>query len=101
VIAFPVDDLAALFGTQITIAPYSPDGSAVYELRFRPPGQEEVHLILWPSLGRVDVRSGPHSWVMKGVVTTEIIAGVEVIFRPADDAGYLFVATTGMISMVA
>ena len=97
---FPVDEIGALFNVQATIAPYTPDGSAVYELNFHA-GEEHVHLVLWPSLARVDVRCGQHSWVMKGVGAVEFIPDVEVIFKPADGEGYLFVARSGLISMVA
>lgn len=97
---FPTDEIAALFGVQATIAPYTPDGSAVYELNFQA-GEEHVHIVLWPSLARVDVRCGRHSWVMKGVHAVEFVPDVEVIFRPRQGEGYLFVARTGLISMVA
>ena len=97
---FPTDDIAQLFGTQATIAPYTPDGSAVYQLEFHA-GEGHVQMVLWPSLARVDVRCGQHSWVMKGVGTVEFVPDVEVIFKPAQGEGYLFVARNGLISMVA
>ena len=70
--------------------------------------------MLWPSLARVDVRCGPHVWVAKGVVETEVIAGLEVIFRfgealsgqgrageGAEPEGTLFVGVGGDVMMVS
>jgi hypothetical protein len=97
---FPTNEIEALFGVQATIAPYTPDGSAVYELNFHA-GDEHVHIVLWPSLARVDVRCGQHSWVMKAVDQVEFVPDVEVIFKPAGGEAYLFVAKNGLVSMVA
>jgi hypothetical protein len=97
---FPVDEIAELFGVQATIAPYTPDGSVVYQVEFHA-GEGHVQMVLWPSLSRVDVRCGQHSWVMKGVGAVEFVTDVEVIFKPSEGEGYLFVARKGLISMVA
>jgi hypothetical protein len=38
--------------------------------------------------------------VLKNVGTVEVIAGIEVVFRPAEGRGYLFVAVNGFVNMV-
>ena len=73
--------VATLFGVEATREPYEPAaGEAVYAIRHRSE-TGTLRLVLWPSLARVDVRCGPHVWVAKAVVETEVIAGLEVIFR--------------------
>ena len=100
-----VDAIGALFGVGAEREPYEPaPGEAVYALRYRSE-TGTLRLLLWPSLGRVDVQCGPHAWVAKGVVETEVIAGLEVIFRfgdggDAEPAGTLFVALKGDVMMV-
>lgn len=95
-----VDAIAALFGTEAVVEPYTPDGAAVY--RLTPGGAADgVTLVLWPSLRRVDVTStGNHAWVMKNVGSVEVVPGVEVVFRPAGFDGYLFVSVNGWVNMV-
>jgi hypothetical protein len=95
-----VGAIAALFDARPRIEPYSPDGTPVYRVELQGKG-DGVKLILWPSLQRVDVSSGgEHSWVLKNVGQVEVIAGVEVVFRPKDGEGYLFVSINGFINMV-
>ena len=100
-----VDAIGALFGVGAEREPYEPvPGEAVYALRYRSE-TGTLRLLLWPSLGRVDVQCGPHAWVAKGVVETEVIAGLEVIFRfgdvgDAEPEGTLFVALKGVVMMV-
>jgi len=73
--------IAALFQTDATREPYEPElGAAVYAVRHRSE-KGTLRLVLWPSLGRVDVTCGPHAWVAKSVRETEVISGLEVIFR--------------------
>ena len=48
---------------------------------------------------RVDARCGPHTWVAKGVASTEVLDGIEVIFR-MHAGGLLFVTVEGAILMV-
>lgn len=95
-----LDAIAALFCVAPVVEPYSPDGTPVY--RLEPRGAADgLRLILWPSLRRVDVSSvGSHSWVLKNIGTTEIVTGVEVVFRPAEGRGFLFVAVNGFVNMV-
>ena len=92
--------IAALFGVPARHEPYAPGGEPVYRLDLLGPAANMV-IILWPSLGRVDVRAGTHSWVLKGVGAVEVIAGVEVVFRSAETPGFLFVAVNGWVSMVS
>ena len=106
--------IATLFGVEATREPYEPgEGEAVYAIRHRSE-TGTLRLVLWPSLARVDVRCGPHVWVAKGVVETEVIAGLEVIFRfgqapsgqgrageGAEPEGTLFVGVGGDVMMVS
>lgn len=98
--AVAIAAMERLFGVRSTVEPYSPDGSDVYRMRLT--GKADgITMILWPSLTRVDVkRAGDHAWVMKNVASVEVIPGTEVIFRPRDVAGHLFVATNGFVNMV-
>jgi hypothetical protein len=49
----------------------------------------------------VDVSSaGSHSWVLKNIGAIDIVPGVEVVFRPAEGRGFLFVAVNGFVNMV-
>ena len=102
--------IATLFGVEATREPYEPAaGEAVYAIRHRSE-TGTLRLVLWPSLARVDVRCGPHVWVAKAVVETEVIAGLEVIFRfgegrsgqgEAEPEGTLFVGVGGDVMMVS
>jgi len=95
-----VSAVARLFGTEAIVEPYSPDGGPVYRLNLTG-AADGVSLVLWPSLNRVDVSStGNHAWVMKNVAAVDVVPGVEVIFRPADGPGYLFVSVNGWVNMV-
>jgi hypothetical protein len=95
-----VHAVARLFGVDAAVEPYTPDGTPVYRLTLG--GRADgVKLVLWPSLGRVDVSSvGDHAWVMKSVGEVEVIDGVEVVFRPATFPGFLFVSVNGWVNMV-
>ena len=95
-----IDAIGQLFGRGATVEPYTPDGTPVY--RLEPGGAADgLKLILWPSLNRVDVSSaGSHSWVLKNIGEVEILPGIEVIFRPAQGRGFLFVALNGWVNMV-
>jgi hypothetical protein len=96
-----VGEVAALLGVPARPEPYAVRGAAVYRLEV--PNASlgvVVTLLLWPSLGRVDVRIGDCSMVYKGVATVELITGVEAIFRRGDGDGYLFVSVGGRASIV-
>ena len=94
-----VQAVAALFGVEASTEPYEPaEGEPVFAIEHRgEPGN--LRLVLWPSLARVDAHCGPHTWVAKGIVETEVIDGLEVIFRTADGAT-LFAALAGDVLMV-
>jgi hypothetical protein len=96
-----VSQIAALLGVAATVEPYAVRGAPVYRLEL--PNAVlgiAVTVLLWPSLGRVDVRIGDCSIVYKHVATVELLAGVEVIFRRASGDGYLFVSAGGRASIV-
>ena len=58
-----------------------------------------VRLLCWPGLDRVDVTCGAHAWIAKQIAETEIIDGLEVIFRTREGAT-LLVACTGDVLLV-
>ncbi|HJN91097.1 MAG TPA: hypothetical protein QGF05_00045 [Dehalococcoidia bacterium] len=91
--------VAALFGVEVLTEPYAPaDGESVFAIEHRgEPGN--LRLVLWPPLARVDAHCGPHTWVAKGIIETEVIDGLEAIFRTADGAT-LFAALAGDVLMV-
>ncbi len=92
--------VAALFEVELATEPYEPgEGETVYALEQRGP-IGNLRLVLWPSLKRVDAHVGPHSWIAKSVVETEVIDGLEAIFR-MEGGGMLFVALTGDVMLVA
>lgn len=92
--------VAGLFRVEPVVEPFSPDGTPVYRLSLA--GEADgIRIIVWPSLGRVDVSSTrDHAWVLKDVGTVEIVPGVEVIFRPRTVKGFLFVSVNGWVNMV-
>lgn len=95
-----VEGIAALFQSAVTREPYSPGGNApVYAIGHRSE-TGTLRLLCWPSLCRVDVTCGPHAWVVKSIVETEVIPGVEVVFRMAA-GGMLFVGVHGDVLMVS
>jgi hypothetical protein len=97
-----VVEIAALLGVPACVEPYRARDAAVYRIVLPNPSLGvEVVVILWPSLGRVDVRLGDCSMVYKGVTEVELIPGVEVIFRRPGDEGYLFISVGGRASLVA
>jgi hypothetical protein len=57
-----------------------------------------VRLVVWPSLGRVDLRDERWTIVFKDIVQIEIYAGVEVLFRRADGAA-VFVTADGQVHL--
>lgn len=100
-----IDAIATLFGVEAVLEPYEPaQDEAVYAIRHRSE-TGTLRLVLWPSLARVDVTCGPHAWVAKAVRETEVIAGLEVIFRfgLGDDQpeGTMFVGMGGDVMMVS
>lgn len=77
-------------------------GEPVYQMSFK---SEELGrpllIILWPSLGRVDVRLGESTWTLRGVSEVELYPGVEVLFRRQEPPAFLFVSVQGRVSLVA
>lgn len=95
-----IPEIAALFGAKSARAPFSQTlDHPVYEITHRGPNGN-LHLTLWPALARVDAACGPHAWIVRGIQETEILPGIEVIFRFAGN-GLLTAATTGQILMIA
>ena len=92
--------IAAFFGSELRVEPYCESAdSPVYRLKHRSPSGT-VEVVLWPRLARADVRCGPHTWVAKEITATEIVEGIEVIFRPRA-GGLLFVTLAGEVLMVS
>lgn len=81
--------------------PASEEGEPVYQMAFK---SEELGrpllIILWPSLGRVDVRLGESSWTLRGVSEVELYPGVEVLFRRQEPPAFLFVSVQGRVALV-
>jgi hypothetical protein len=97
-----VHEIAVLLGVPASVEPYRVRDGTVYRMALPNPSLGvEVVVILWPSLGRVDVRLGDCSMVYKGVTDVELIPDVEVIFRRRNEDGYLFVSVGGRASLVA
>jgi hypothetical protein len=95
-----VHAIGLLFDTRPEIEPYTPDGRPVYRLALTGAG-DGIQVLLWPSLARVDVSSNDaHGWVLKNVGAVDVIDGVQVVFRPSEGTGFLFVAVNGFVNMV-
>ncbi|MCY3886378.1 MAG: hypothetical protein OXG19_01530 [Chloroflexi bacterium] len=91
--------VAALLGAPLRVEPYCEAAAEpVYRIDYRSP-RGNITLVLWPAYARVDARCGPHTWVAKGVASTEVLDGIEVIFR-MHAGGLLFVTVEGAIFMV-
>ncbi len=104
--------IARLLAADLTEAPFrvpapdpnsdTNDGAPVYELRLRSHEHEdEILLLIWPSLDRADVRLGKSTWTLKGIDAVEMYPGVEVLFRRDEPAAILFVSVGGRVALVA
>ena len=104
--------IARLLAAEVTEAPFrvpdpdangdTGDGAPVYELRLRSrEHEEEILLLIWPSLDRADVRLGKSTWTLKGIDAVETYPGVEVLFRREEPAAILFVSVDGRVALVA
>ncbi len=104
--------IARLLAAELTKAPFrvpdpnansnAGDGAPVYELRLRSREHEEqILLLIWPSLDRADVRLGKSTWTLKGIDAVEMYPGVEVLFRREEPAAILFVSVDGRVALVA
>lgn len=94
-----VAGIAALFDAEPARAAFSEGlNDPVWEITHRGPNGN-LELTLWPALSRVDATCGPHAWIVRGIEETEILPGIEVIFR-FGNGGILTAATTGQVLMV-
>ena len=94
-----VAEIAALFGAEPARAAFSEGlDDPVWEITHRGPNGN-LDLTLWPALSRVDATCGPHAWIVRGVEETEILPGIEVIFR-FGNGGILTAAISGQVLMV-
>ena len=78
--------------------PYVVRGATVYGATISGGDGNAVRLILWPSIGRVDVRVGMLSITFKDVHWVDIYSGVEVTFR-RKSGGFLFVTSRGQVTL--
>ncbi|MFQ6020040.1 MAG: hypothetical protein ACE5KW_04715 [Dehalococcoidia bacterium] len=116
-----VDAIAQVLNTKAEKAPFEvpslPEGSEgqpptdkpepVYQMTLRSedlgprPGRQPLLVLLWPSLGRVDVRLGESTWTLRDVADVELYPEVEVLFRRHQPPAFLFVSVKGRVSLVA
>ena len=92
--------IAELLGAPPQLAPYRVRGEPVYQLAV--PNRAlglDLLLILWPPIGRADVRLGDCAMVFTGIESIELYPGIEVLFRRADPPGHLFVSVSGRAEM--
>src|SRR5215210_7261545 len=90
--------IAAELGIELREEPYRVRGATVWAGSATEPGVA-LRVVLWPSLGRVDVYAGPAVLVLKEVESVDVYPGVEVTFRRRG-GGYLFVTRAGRANMV-
>jgi len=108
-----IERIAEVLGATYGVAPFevprptedqlaSEKGEPVYQMSFK---SEELGrpllIILWPSLGRVDVRLGESTWTLRSVSEVELYPGVEVLFRREQPPAFLLVSVQGRVSLVA
>ncbi len=95
-----VPAIAALFGVEARLQQDGqPRVGPIWSIEHRSENGN-LRLLLWPQLARVDVTCGPHSWIARAITKTEVLPGIEVIFRLQSD-GLLTVAPTGHVVMAA
>ncbi len=91
--------VAALLEVPLQVEPYCEAAAEpIFRIDYRS-ARGNIALVLWPARGRVDARCGPHTWIAKGIASTEVLDGIEVIFRMTA-GGLLFVTLEGAILMV-
>ena len=93
-LAVIADELAVSFAPE----PYVVRGARVFSATLQGRDGQIVRLILWPSIGRVDVRVGMLAITFKDVNRVDIYSGVEVTFR-RKGGGFLFVTSHGQVTM--
>jgi hypothetical protein len=99
--------IAAELGVEVGLAPFQAHGETVWQCRIPArwcPGVQ-LHVLLWPSHSRVDVRvvppgggQAPIAFTAKGVHSVEIYHGVEVMFR-RDGGSVLFITRHGHVAI--
>jgi hypothetical protein len=83
-------------------APYTVHGDPVFETRIRNDllGQN-VQLVFWPSIARVDAYVGDCQIIFKGITEMETLPGIEVIFRRPPTPGQLLITRAGRVAIAA
>ena len=95
-----IAEIGALFGSEARLQQDDQDGvGAIWSVERRSENGN-LRLLLWPRIARVDATCGPHSWIVRGVRRTEVIDGLEVIFRFGAN-GLLSVHRSGHAMMVS
>ena len=95
-----VAEIGALFGAEPRLQQDDHDQIGAIWSVARRSENGNLRLLLWPRIARVDVTCGPHSWVVRGVLRTEVLDGLEVIFRFGAN-GLLTVHPSGHAVMVS
>ncbi|HZS01745.1 MAG TPA: hypothetical protein VFE37_23710 [Chloroflexota bacterium] len=93
-----VAEIAAALGARCEPAPFRLHGEPVYQLSFAPPGKAPVQLTVWPSLARVDVKTGDCAVVFKAIDRVLVYPGIEVVFQRSGQRGFLTVHQGGRIA---
>lgn len=76
-----IAEIAALFGAEPQLQQDDQPAIGPIWSVARRSENGNLRLLLWPQIARVDVSCGPHSWIVRGVRRTEVLDGLEVIFR--------------------
>lgn len=101
------ETIANLLGAEIEEAPFRlPEGEApqvsAYRVTMRSAEhQDDLSLLLWPSLARVDVHLRKSTWTLKNISEVQVYPGVEVLFRRDDPPALLFVSVQGRVALVS
>ena len=90
--------IAAELDITFAVEPYAVRGARVYGSTMRSRDGGSLRIILWPSIGRIDIRVGMLAITLKDVKRVDIYPGVEVTFR-RKGGGFLFVTRSGQVTM--
>ncbi len=90
--------ISAELGIVFAPEPYAIRGAIVYGSTIQAHDGGLVRIILWPSIGRVDVRTGKLALTLRNVDRVDVYPGVEVTFR-RKGGGLLFVTRSGQVMM--
>jgi hypothetical protein len=93
-----VPDIATALGASSEVEPYRVSGAFVYRLTLHLTGRPDVTLVLWPSLGRADVRTGDCVVVFREINNVLLFPGQEVVFQRAPRRGFLLVSHGGRVA---